>query len=68
MKKLTVVVLTITLAFAGMALASFNNTKHSLSDSIKTEIGMKCGFCKGTGFQGNFNCFFCKGKGRNGSY
>jgi len=31
-------------------------------------MGMRCGHCKGTGFQGNVNCFACKGTGRNADY
>ena len=40
------------------------------TDSLKAEMGYRCAFCKGTGFNGNtqYNCVHCKGTGRNCSY
>jgi len=67
-KKIVVIALG---AFALIGTAAYLNaqtSKHSHSDEGILHCGMRCTFCKGTGFNGNFNCFACKGTGRNGSY
>lgn len=30
--------------------------------------GIRCIFCGGSGFNGNYNCYQCKGTGRIGEY
>ena len=38
------------------------------NQAITPKCGIRCSFCKGTGFNGMFNCTYCKGSGRNNSY
>ena len=49
--------------FAG-AFVNAHNHKHE--EGVANQ--MRCTFCRGTGFNGNFNCNFCKGTGRSSSY
>lgn len=68
-KKIAVIALA---AFATLGAAAYLHahsvTNAGLADEIRCHLGMRCTFCNGTGFQGNFNCFHCKGTGRNNGY
>ena len=58
-------------AFALVGTAVYLNaqtSKNTHSDEGILQCGVKCTFCKGTGFNGNFNCSFCNGTGRNAGY
>ena len=51
----------IILAVVGVGLAT-------LGVEVAHAMGMRCGICNGTGFQGNFVCMYCKGTGQNSDY
>lgn len=65
MKKMMMALAAVCVTAAGLSIGATIDT-----DSLKAEIGHRCSFCNGTGFQPNtpFNCFHCKGTGRNSSY
>ena len=59
-------------ATALAALAGFAATSGA-ADVNKKQFDcnngqMRCSYCNGTGFRGNFNCFMCKGSGRTSAY
>jgi hypothetical protein len=66
MKKYIIITAAAIVASVGVTYAA--SSLRSAEDRSKCESGMKCSFCNGTGFKGNFNCSLCKGSGRNGSY
>ena len=65
MKKLILIAAAIVTTL-GVGYAA--NSLHNIADHSKCEMGMKCSFCNGTGWKGNFKCFQCKGTGANGEY
>jgi len=67
MKKFVIIAFAALLTSAGVVYAAHNHNQRMLEDHTKCE-GIRCSFCKGTGFNGNFLCFFCKGSGSNNSY
>ena len=54
---------------AGFAIGTSPTVQAAVdTKSLDCNCGMRCSFCGGTGFKGNFNCVYCKGTGRNSSY
>ncbi len=67
MKKIMMTALALGVAVAGITIGTTAQASIVNKDALKCE-NMRCTFCKGTGFQGNFNCIHCKGTGRINSY
>ncbi|MBQ3240318.1 MAG: hypothetical protein IJB00_03945 [Akkermansia sp.] len=65
MKKMMMALAAVCVTAAGLSIGATIDT-----DSLKAEMGYRCSFCNGTGFNGNtqYNCYHCKGTGRNSSY
>lgn len=66
MKTIAIMAATALAAFAGFAATS--GAADVNKKQFDCNCGMRCFFCNGTGFQGNYNCFHCKGTGRNNAY
>ena len=66
MKKMLLVI------FAACAVAAFAGAfAHTKSHGHESSIDrgtVRCAFCNGSGFSGNFNCSACQGSGRQMSY
>lgn len=67
MKKTFMAIIAVAVAVTGLSIGSYAQASVN-TDELKCDCGMRCSFCNGTGFNGNFNCIHCKGTGRNGSY
>ena len=69
-KSLVLVILAVLSIGVGAYFANANVTGGSCHKQWdKTpDCGTKCTFCKGTGWNGDFNCSFCNGTGRNSTY
>ena len=69
MKKKIVVIALGAFALVGTALyLNAQSSKTSIGDEGVSHLGVRCTFCNGTGFNGNFNCSACKGTGRSSGY
>lgn len=51
-----------------LVIALLSLSMATLGGGVAYAMGMRCTFCKGTGFQGDFSCFHCKGTGKNSDY
>jgi len=63
MKRLYIIGCMCVLGIAGTLVIN-----HTFTHNENLNMGMRCMFCNGTGFKGNFNCFHCNGTGRNNNY
>lgn len=67
MKKTIMLLAAVCVTLVGFTIGT--NAQASVdTKSFDCDVNMRCTFCNGTGFKGNFNCFHCKGTGRNSSY
>lgn len=66
MKKYILIAAATIVASIGITLAA--NSLRNIEDHSKCEAGMKCNFCSGTGWKGQYKCSYCKGSGANSSY
>ncbi len=69
-KSIVLVILAVLSIGVGAYFANVNvsgNCCHKHGDKIP-DFGTKCIFCKGTGWNGDFNCSACNGTGRNSTY
>ena len=69
-KKLAIaalVILGLGTTAAVLHAGSLTGHTHGEGEGI-LNCGVRCIFCNGTGFRGNFNCTFCNGTGRNNGY
>ena len=57
MKKMLLALFVVSTMTAVVGFASIDNHKHQSN----LENGIRCFFCKGSGFNGNFTCAHCKG-------
>lgn len=66
MKKLFLAVIFATTVIGGVQAV---NLMQHYDHQHNLETGnMRCGFCNGSGFSGQFNCSYCRGTGRNSAY
>lgn len=67
-KKIAITVFAAIALFGAVAYLHANSNTHAHPQKDIQQCGMRCTFCNGTGFRGNFNCTLCNGTGRNASY
>ena len=67
MKKMILIVAAAALV-ASVGIGYAANSMRQVEEHSKCGMGMKCTFCNGTGWKGNFKCFHCNGTGANSAY
>lgn len=63
MKKIMMTLVAACVTISGFAIGASTDERP-----FDCNIGVRCVFCGGSGFNGNFNCFACKGTGRSSEY
>ncbi len=63
MKKIMMTLVAACVTISGFAIGASTDERP-----FDCNAGIRCVFCNGSGFNGNFNCWACKGSGRNSEY